>query len=303
MRTRTASVVGVVVLASSLVAGFAELRPDHDRLGLDRLALEHLPLEQAASRTLRSRLAAPGRATAGRGRAGAAAVPRCPFRSRARRQGVDPHRAGLCRPHRIHPRDHVAGEGLGLREGAVGGRTAADVKTGDLLYKLDRARLPGIAGSGQRVRSRATAPRSTTSSSNFQRGDELSKSGWLAKDSFDQRASTMRAGRGGACSPTRRGARAAQAQPRLFRDPRALRRAARPQSGARWGPLSATGGTVLNTLVQLDPIYVAFNPSETDLADDRGGPPRGGPVVGGDHGARNDRGRRRAAQGRGDLRR
>jgi multidrug efflux system membrane fusion protein len=26
------------------------------------------------------------------------------------------------------------------------------------------------------------------------------------------------------------------------------------------------GGTVLNTLVQLDPIYVTFNPSETDLA-------------------------------------
>ncbi len=32
------------------------------------------------------------------------------------------------------------------------------------------------------------------------------------------------------------------------------------------GTLIGAGGTVLNTLVQLDPIYVTFNPSETDLA-------------------------------------
>jgi multidrug efflux system membrane fusion protein len=32
------------------------------------------------------------------------------------------------------------------------------------------------------------------------------------------------------------------------------------------GTLVNVGGTLLNTLVQLDPIYVTFNPSETDLA-------------------------------------
>jgi multidrug efflux system membrane fusion protein len=32
------------------------------------------------------------------------------------------------------------------------------------------------------------------------------------------------------------------------------------------GTLITTGGTPLNTLVQLDPIYVSFNPSETDMA-------------------------------------
>ncbi|TIW30333.1 MAG: HlyD family efflux transporter periplasmic adaptor subunit, partial [Mesorhizobium sp.] len=31
------------------------------------------------------------------------------------------------------------------------------------------------------------------------------------------------------------------------------------------GTLVSVAGTVLNTLVQLDPIYVTFNPSETDL--------------------------------------
>ena len=33
------------------------------------------------------------------------------------------------------------------------------------------------------------------------------------------------------------------------------------------GTLVSVAGTVLNTLVQLDPIYVTFNPSETDLAE------------------------------------
>ena len=32
------------------------------------------------------------------------------------------------------------------------------------------------------------------------------------------------------------------------------------------GALISAAGTSLNTLVQLDPIYATFNPSETDLA-------------------------------------
>ncbi len=33
------------------------------------------------------------------------------------------------------------------------------------------------------------------------------------------------------------------------------------------GTWVSVGGTPLNTLVQLDPIYVTFNPSETDLPE------------------------------------
>ena len=54
------------------------------------------------------------------------------------------------------------------------------------------------------------------------------------------------------------------------------------------GTMVSVGGTVLNTLVQLDPIYVTFNPSETDLVaieearkagHGQGGDLRGGPAA------------------------
>ena len=41
------------------------------------------------------------------------------------------------------------------------------------------------------------------------------------------------------------------------------------------GTLVSAAGTVLNTLVQLDPIYVTFNPSETDLDRHRRRPGEG----------------------------
>ena len=87
------------------------------------------------------------------------------------------------------------------------------------------------------------------------------KTGFLAKDTYDQRASALRQAEA-ALAMDQAAIGAATAQSRLCRNPRAVCRAARPQSGAdrhsgrrRDGPL--------NTLVQLDPIYVTFNPSET----------------------------------------
>ena len=98
------------------------------------------------------------------------------------------------------------------------------------------------------------------------RGTELlRKDGCLAKDAFDQRTSTLRQARGGTrgrCRPRSRRPSSISAIPKSARrSPAALGRNQAPV-----GTLVNAAGTPLNTLVQLDPIYVTFNPSETDLA-------------------------------------
>src|SRR5204863_4602311 len=102
------------------------------------------------------------------------------------------------------------------------------------------------------------------------------KSGYLAKDTFDQRTSA-----------------AAQAEAALVMDRAAVRTAElnlsyteirAPFAGrlgrnqASVGTLISVAGAALNTLVQLDPIYVTFNPSEADLTEIQEARARG-PVV------------------------
>src|SRR5580704_5158689 len=140
----------------------------------------------------------------------------------------------------------------------------ADVKEGDLLYTIDprdfQAALDQAKAQAQRDAAALDYART-----NLERGSALAKSGNLAKDTFEQRAST-----------------AGQAEAALAMDQAAVRTAElnlsyteirAPFAGrlgrnqAPVGALISVAGAALNTLVQLDPIYVTFNPSETDLVE------------------------------------
>ncbi|MBN9219353.1 MAG: efflux RND transporter periplasmic adaptor subunit [Mesorhizobium sp.] len=140
----------------------------------------------------------------------------------------------------------------------------ADVRQGDLLYKISPDDFQAALDQAKAQVQRDTATLDYARS-NLGRGTELAKSGYLAKDGFDQRTSTLR-----------------EAEASLALNQAAVRTAElnlgysqihAPFTGrlgrnqASVGTLVSVAGTVLNTLVQLDPIYVTFNPSETDLAD------------------------------------
>ena len=140
----------------------------------------------------------------------------------------------------------------------------ADVKTGDLLYQIDPRDLHAAfdLATAQAERDQASLEYARA---NFGRGEELVKSGYVTKDAYDQRASAMH-----------------QAEAALVADRAAIETAklnlsyaeiTAPFSGRLGRNQAAKGSLVgsttgpLNTLVQLDPIYVTFNPSESELAD------------------------------------
>jgi multidrug efflux system membrane fusion protein len=139
-----------------------------------------------------------------------------------------------------------------------------DVKEGDLLYTIDPRDFQAVLDQAK-AQARRDAAALDYARANLERGSVLAKSGNLAKDSFDQRASTS-----------------GQAEAALAMDQAAVRTAElnlgyteirAPFAGrlgrnqAPVGALISVAGAALNTLVQLDPIYVTFNPSETDLVE------------------------------------
>jgi multidrug efflux system membrane fusion protein len=140
----------------------------------------------------------------------------------------------------------------------------ADVKTGDLLYQIDPRDLRAAfdLATAQAQRDQASLE---YAKANFGRGEELVKSGFVTKDAYDQRSSAMH-----------------QAEAALVADRAAIETAklnlsyaeiTAPFSGrlgrnqAAKGALVGSASGALNTLIELDPIYVAFNPSESELAD------------------------------------
>jgi multidrug efflux system membrane fusion protein len=139
----------------------------------------------------------------------------------------------------------------------------ADVKAGDLLYRIDPRDLQAVLDQARAQAERDKAALYYARASR-DRGTVLTGNGYLAKDTLDQRMSTV-----------------LQLEASLAMDQAAIRTAElnlgyteirAPFAGrlgrnlAPVGTLVAAAGAPLNTLVQLDPIYVTFDPSEADLA-------------------------------------
>ncbi|ADV14224.1 efflux RND transporter periplasmic adaptor subunit [Mesorhizobium sp. M7A.F.Ca.CA.001.09.2.1] len=146
-------------------------------------------------------------------------------------------------------------------------QTAADgvdVRQGDLLYKISPDDFQAALDQAKAQVQRDTATLDYARS-NLGRGTELAKSGYLAKDGFDQRTSTLREAQ---ASLALNQAAVRTAELNLsYAEIRAPFAGRLGRNQASVGTLVSVAGTVLNTLVQLDPIYVTFNPSETDLTE------------------------------------
>ena len=140
----------------------------------------------------------------------------------------------------------------------------ADVKSGDPLYQIDPRDLHAALDQANAQAQRDQASLEYAKAS-FSRGEELVKSGFVTKDAYDQRASSMH-----------------QVEAQLVLDHAAIEAAklnlgyteiTAPFSGRLGRNMTAKGSLVgsttgpLNNLVQLDPIYVTFNPSESELAE------------------------------------
>ena len=140
----------------------------------------------------------------------------------------------------------------------------ADVRTGDLLYKIDPRDLQAALdqANAQAERDKASLE---YADANFSRGEELVKSGFVTKDAYDQRASAMHQAE--AALALDRAAIEAAKLNLGYTEIRAPFAGRLGRNQAAKGALVGPASGPLNTLVQLDPIYVSFNPSESDLAE------------------------------------
>jgi membrane fusion protein, multidrug efflux system len=140
----------------------------------------------------------------------------------------------------------------------------ADVKEGDLLYTIDprdyQASLDHARAQLQRDEAALSYARG-----NLDRGSSLAKSGFLAKDTFDQRNSAV--GQGEATLAMSQAAVRTAELNLGYTQIRAPFAGRLGRNQAPVGTLITVGGAPLNTLVQLNPVYVTFNPSESDLAE------------------------------------
>jgi membrane fusion protein, multidrug efflux system len=139
----------------------------------------------------------------------------------------------------------------------------ADVKQGDLLYLLD-ARDYQAALDQNKAQAAKDAAALEYARVTQERGAILTKQGWATRASYDQAVSGLQQS-----ESTLAGDKAAVQQAQLNLDYTEIHapfagRLGRSQ--VHEGALITVAGTAFNSLIQLDPIYATFNPSETDLS-------------------------------------
>jgi len=138
----------------------------------------------------------------------------------------------------------------------------ADVKKGDLLYVLDQRDYQAALDQNKAQAKRDSAALDYARARQ-ERNAVLTKQGWVSKDTYDQVTSSM--DQAVAAVAVDR-ALIETAELNLgYTEIRAPFDGRLGRSQVHEGALVTIAGTSFNTLVQLDPIYVTFNATETDL--------------------------------------
>jgi multidrug efflux system membrane fusion protein len=147
-----------------------------------------------------------------------------------------------------------------VEQGAVGG---ADVASGALLYRIDPQDYQAAFAQAQATLAQANASLEYSRVSQG-RNQTLAHQGWVSQDTSDKANSTLHQGQASLANNDAAVKEAALNLSRTeIRAPFAGRISA---SQVFTGSLISAAGATLNTLVQLDPIYVSFNPAEVNLA-------------------------------------
>lgn len=144
-----------------------------------------------------------------------------------------------------------------------GAPDGTDVRQGQLLYQIDPRNYQAALDRAT-AQARRDAAAYAYAQANDRRNTTLNKQGWVSNDSFDQSTSSFRQSQATLAADA-----AAIETARLnlgWTEIRASFAGRLGRSLVHEGTLISAAGTQLNTLVQLDPIYATFNPSETDLA-------------------------------------
>ncbi len=144
-----------------------------------------------------------------------------------------------------------------------GASDGTDVNQGELLYQID-PRDYQAALSQVKAQARHDAAAHDYARASQHRNSMLSNDGWVAKDTLDQTTSNFHQ------SEATLSADAAAIQTAELKlgctEIRAPFAGRLGKSLVHEGTLINAAGTQFNTLVELDPIYATFNPSETELA-------------------------------------
>jgi multidrug efflux system membrane fusion protein len=144
-----------------------------------------------------------------------------------------------------------------------GASDGADVKQGELLYQID-PRDYQAALSQVKAHAQHDAAAHDYARASQHRNSVLSNDGWVAKDTFDQTTSNFHQSEATLAADA---AAIQTAELKLgYTEIRAPFAGRLGKSLVHEGTLINAAGTQFNTLVELDPIYATFNPSETELA-------------------------------------